>query len=74
MSDPVTIALMARAATASALAIRDIFRTSGLSEEEKEAAVAQHLVQINANARRSYEDYDPTLDADISAARLDEGN
>lgn len=68
--DPVTIALLARAATASALAVRDIFNDNALSAEQKEAKVVELLASIKENLAKSYEDYDPTLDEDLIAAGL----
>ncbi len=68
--DPVIIALIAKAATASILQVRDIFNNKSLSYAEKEAKVAELLVEVKDNARKSYADYDPDLDKDLIDAKI----
>ena len=64
--DPATVALLIKAVTLTALQVRDIFKNSGLTDEEQEACFVELVNNISANAKRTYSDYDPDLDADLA--------
>ena len=67
----ITTALTIKAIIQTAFEVKEIWKNNSLSEEEKQERFDQLMTKIALNQAKSYEDYDPNLDADLAAAGLD---